>query len=283
MGPGPARAGRGAPRRAHWRTPAAQQAAAPAAGSGPSQGSAPVPVAAGPADAAADDGLAMVRDRPVQAQKRLSEALRAGVDGPKGKQVREALGALADKIQLSPRVVAGDPYSKSYTVASGDVLERIGQRHLVPFELIMRLNGMTTPSLVAGNTIKVIQGGSPWSTEGRWIQAWLGDACIRIYAIGTEANDKTPDGTFLVQRKIRNPPYQPQHKPKSAFRESGAADNPLGTRWIDIGNHYGMHGTIDPTSIGKGASEGCIRLLNKDVEDLFDLVTPGVTKVTIKP
>ena len=57
---------------------------------------------------------------------------------------------------------------------------------------------------------------------------------------------------------------------------------PWAYAWIDIGNHYGLHGTIDPTSIGHAASEGCIRLNNKDVEELFDLVVPGSTKVTIK-
>ena len=243
------------------------------------------PGPAGPGDAAADDGLAMVRDRPVQAQKRLSEALRTGVDGAKRREVRQALLGLADKIQFSNRRLPDDPYEKAYQVVSGDSLIAIGKKHSVPFELIMRVNGMNTPSVAAGQQIKVIQG--PIHVEilkGRKeIQAWLGDVCIRMWGIGIGASNKTPEGTFVVKSKMKNPPYQPQHKTKADFKAGGAPDNPLGTRWIDIGNHYGIHGTIDPSSIGREVSEGCIRLLNKDVEELFDMVVPGGTKVTIKP
>lgn len=241
--------------------------------------------AAGPGEAAADDGLAMMRDRPVQAQKRLSEALRAGIDGPKGAAVREAINSLADKVQLSPQTLPDDPYSKTYQVVSGDALISIGQRFLVPYELVMRVNRMGQPSIAAGQKIKVIQG--PFHVEilksRHELQAWLGDVCVRVYQVGIGSADKTPDGTFVVKSKLKNPPYQPQHKTKADFRAAGAPDNPLGTRWIDIGNHFGIHGTIDPSSIGRNVSEGCIRMHNKEVEELYDLVVMGATKVTIKP
>jgi LysM repeat protein len=258
-------------------TPAAPGLATPGPGM--------APVSAGPGDSAADEGLAMMRDRPVQAQKRLSEALRTGVDGAKGKEVRDALAALADKVQLSTQRLPDDPYEKTYQAASGDSLIGIGKRNLIPFELIMRINRMGAPSITAGQQIKVIQG--PVHVEmlkgKKELQAWLGDVCLRVYPIAIGANNKTPDGTFVVKNKEKNPPYQPQHKTKADFKARGAPDNPLGSRWIDIGNHYGIHGTIDPTSIGRDVSEGCIRMHNKDVEELFDMVVVGASKVTIKP
>jgi len=266
-------------------SPAAPGAAGAQVAAGP--GAAGGMAAAGPGDAAADEGLAMVRGQPVQAQKRLSEALRAGVDGAKGREVREALNALSAKIQLSSQIVPGDAYSKSYTVASGDALEPIGKRFLVPFELVMRVNGMTAHGVAAGQQIKVIQG--PVSVEifkaRKELQAWLGDACIRVYPVAIGAENRTPEGTFLVDDKVKNPPYQPQHKTGSAFKASGAPDNPLGTRWIrfDKAKGLGIHGTIDPTSIGHDVSEGCIRLLPKDVEELYDMVVVKASKVTIRP
>ena len=223
--------------------------------------------------------------RVVQAQLRLSEALRAGVDGPKGKAVREALMSLAGRAQLSTARLPEDKYSQAYQVAKGDSVTRIGQKFLIPKELVMKLNGMTSANLAAGQSIKVIQG--PLNVEiskSRFeLQAWLGDICVRVYPIAIGKTNSTPEGTFVVKNKLVNPPYQPQHKPKSEFRDGGAADNPLGSRWIDIGNHYGIHGTIDPTSIGRDASEGCIRMHNKDVEELYDLVEQGGSKVIIKP
>jgi LysM repeat protein len=258
-------------------TPAAPGLATPGPG--------PAPVSAGAGDSAADEGLAMMRDRPVQAQKRLSEGLRTGVDGAKGKEVRDALAALADKVQLGSQRVPDDPYEKTYQAAKGDSLIGIGKRNLVPFELIKRINRMSADSITEGQQIKVIQG--PVHVEmlkgKKELQAWLGDVCLRVYPIAIGANNKTPDGTFVVKNKEKNPPYQPQHKTKAEFKARGAPDNPLGSRWIDIGNHYGIHGTIDPTSIGRDVSEGCIRMHGKDVEELFDMVVVGASKVTIKP
>jgi len=241
------------------------------------------PAAQEPADS--DEGLAMVSDRPVEAQKRLSEALRAGVDGAKAVQVHEAINRLGAELQFSPQRHRDDKYSKAYQVASGDTLTGIGQRHVIPYELVMRLNRLSSPSIAADQTLKVIQG--PMHVEilkGRHeLRVWLGEACVRVYPVGIGADNSTPDGVFLVRNKIRNPPYQPQHKTRAEFRASGAPDNPLGSRWIDIGNHYGIHGTIEPESIGRNVSEGCIRMHNKDVEELYDMVVVGASKVTIRP
>ena len=246
----------------------------------------PPPVAAGPGEAIADDGLALAASgRIVEAQRRLSEALRAGVDGPKGKAVREALVALADRAQLSSARLPEDPYSKAYEVARGDSVTRIGQKFLITKELLMKLNGLASPGIAAGQQMKVVQG--PVNIEiskGRHeLQAWLGDICVRAYQVGIGKGNSTPEGTFVVKNKMINPPYQPQHKPKSEHRDGGAPDNPLGSRWIDIGNHYGIHGTIDPASIGRDVSEGCIRMHNKEVEELYDLTVQGGSKVTVKP
>jgi len=247
----------------------------------------PAPVPAGPGEAVADEGLALfAAGRIVEAQKRLSEALRAGVRGAKGKAVRDALGRSSERLQFSRQAgVPGDPYSKTYAVASGDMLTTIGQKFLVPYELLMRVNGLTSTVIYADQPLKVLQG--PIHVEilksAYELRVWLGDVCLAVYPVGLGAGNSTPEGTFLVEKKLKNPPYQPQHKPPSEFRPGGHPENPLGTRWIDIGNHYGIHGTIDPASIGGNVSEGCIRMHNRDVEMLYDLLVPGVSKVTIRP
>ncbi len=58
---------------------------------------------------------------------------------------------------------------------------------------------------------------------------------------------------------------------------------PYGTRWLGLSKRgYGIHGTNDPSSIGTAASNGCIRMFNKDVEQLFDITNTG-TVVRILP
>ena len=46
-------------------------------------------------------------------------------------------------------------------------------------------------------------------------------------------------------------------------------------RWISLGEGYGIHGTIEPDSVGKSESRGCVRMHDKDVEIVYDLLTIG--------
>lgn len=81
-------------------------------------------------------------------------------------------------------------------------------------------------------------------------------------AIG-KPSTPTPTGDFTIINKAINP---------------GGA---FGTRWLGLSKpHYGIHGTNEPSSIGKAVSNGCVRMHNKDVEELTRLVSIG-TKVKI--
>ena len=76
--------------------------------------------------------------------------------------------------------------------------------------------------------------------------------------------------------------------PDGVTMERDDPNNPIGERWIglDDGNgkptSYGIHGTIDPSSIGKAHSRGCIRLRNEDVEEVYDFLGVG-SEVVIQP
>ncbi len=112
--------------------------------------------------------------------------------------------------------------------------------------------------------------------------AFVDDGEIQaVYKAATgKAEDLTPEGMFTVTVKAVNPYYR-----KKNIR-GGSPDNPLGSRWIGFnalntdGRVYGIHGTNAPWSIGLYISQGCIRLNNKDVEELYDKVPLG-TKVFI--
>lgn len=94
----------------------------------------------------------------------------------------------------------------------------------------------------------------------------------RVYpaAVGA-ANSPTPSGVYTISSMVPNPTY---YKPGKVVLPGSL--NPLGTRWMGLSlKGYGIHGTNSPRSIGKAASHGCIRLRNKDVEELFELVRPG--------
>jgi hypothetical protein len=75
---------------------------------------------------------------------------------------------------------------------------------------------------------------------------------------------------------IARQPYLPRFM-------AGGPGNPLGARAMYLGSsEYRIHGTNDPTTIGKFVSSGCIRLTNEDVSDLFSRVQLG-SKVVVLP
>ncbi|MFI8576733.1 L,D-transpeptidase [Rossellomorea aquimaris] len=92
----------------------------------------------------------------------------------------------------------------------------------------------------------------------------------------------TPEGLFNVTVKAKNPYYRKKNIP------GGDPRNPLGSRWIGFdakgtdGRIYGIHGTNQPSSIGKFISNGCIRMHNKHVEYLFDQVPVGTKVLVVK-
>jgi lipoprotein-anchoring transpeptidase ErfK/SrfK len=64
---------------------------------------------------------------------------------------------------------------------------------------------------------------------------------------------------------------------------AGGETNPLGARALYLGKTmYRIHGTNQPSTIGKYVSSGCIRLTNEDIQDLFSRVQVG-TRVVVLP
>jgi lipoprotein-anchoring transpeptidase ErfK/SrfK len=101
------------------------------------------------------------------------------------------------------------------------------------------------------------------------------------FQVGTgKTTELTPEGLFNVTVKAKNPYYRKKNIP------GGDPRNPLGTRWIGFdakgtdGRIYGIHGTNQPSSIGKYISNGCIRMLSSQVENLYEKVPIG-TKVYV--
>jgi lipoprotein-anchoring transpeptidase ErfK/SrfK len=95
---------------------------------------------------------------------------------------------------------------------------------------------------------------------------------LRMYAVAVGARvSPSPTGEFKVVSRLSHPTYY-----HSGVVIAPGRDNPLGTRWIGLDRKgYGIHGTNEPSSIGKAASHGCIRLAKADLEQLFDEVQVG--------
>ncbi|MGJ5138424.1 L,D-transpeptidase [Bradyrhizobium oligotrophicum] len=96
--------------------------------------------------------------------------------------------------------------------------------------------------------------------------------------VGSEEKP-TPDGTFKVTSRDADPNYRynPDYefkgvKSRKPFTIKPGPNNPVGAYWIglSVGDGYGIHGTAEPSKVGKSESHGCVRLTNWDVRFLGD-------------
>ena len=116
----------------------------------------------------------------------------------------------------------------------------------------------------------------------------LGDGKAIRYGIGVGRQGFTWSGVKQVARKAEWPDWYPPsemiaRQPYLPRMVAGGPGTPLGARAMYLGGtEYRIHGTNDPTTIGKHVSSGCIRLTNEDVADLYSRVNVG-TNVIVLP
>ena len=107
-----------------------------------------------------------------------------------------------------------------------------------------------------------------------------------MYRVATAKKGFEWKGVNKVSAKTEWPDWRPPvemqaRRPELPSFMAGGPKNPLGARAIYLGSTiYRIHGTNEPSSIGKSASSGCIRMLNDDVRELYQFVKLGV-EVTV--
>ena len=116
----------------------------------------------------------------------------------------------------------------------------------------------------------------------------LGQGRAVRYGVGVGREGFTWSGVQTISRKAEWPDWHPPaemvaRQPYLPRFMAGGPGNPLGARAMYLGSSiYRIHGTNDPSTIGKFVSSGCIRLTNEDVADLFSRVGVG-TRVVVLP
>ena len=128
-------------------------------------------------------------------------------------------------------------------------------------------------------------------TRSRHLYLMLGDGKALSYGIGVGREGFRWKGKAHVGRKAQWPGWTPpaamlKRRPDLPRHMPGGIDNPLGARALYLyqgkkDTLYRIHGTNEPWTIGKAVSSGCIRMLNKDVVDLFTRVPVGARVVVI--
>ena len=145
----------------------------------------------------------------------------------------------------------------------------------------LRRQMVTYPSNEAPGTIII-------DTGHTFLYLTLGHGMAMRYGIGVGRQGFTWSGVETIVRKAEWPDWIPPaqmvaRQPYLPRWVGGGPGNPLGARALYLGNtEYRIHGTNDPSTIGKHVSSGCIRLQNADIIDLYSRVGVG-TKVRVLP
>ncbi len=237
---------------------------------------------------------ALAANDPIKARILLNQAYAPTLPEEVQNQIREKLNQSAKMWLFSLNRFENDPLCGSYKVVSGDNLKAIGRKYGVPYQFIMRINNIRDETkLRANQNIKVINGPFHAMVDKSQcvIDIYLGETFVCSYqiSIGLPGRD-TPTGVWRVRAnsKLINPEWTDPDTGKKFYPDDPL--NPLGERWIGLdgieGNAlnqtgFGIHGTIEPEKIGKPASRGCIRMLNKEVEVLYDMLQEGKSLVKI--
>jgi len=238
----------------------------------------------------------------VEARRLISQVLEghhAGLSRAQVTLIQSTLNQTMDQLLLSRAVDPSDSLVERYRVRRGESLGAIGIRYKVPYSLIMSINGLKRDrDLLADSRIKIPRG--PF-------HAVIGKADYRMdvygmdlsgsrvyvcsYRVGLGADNSTPTGGWIIGRgKIQDPDWRNPQTGRYYPRDD--KDNPIGEHWIPLRGHdvrtrslvgYGIHGTIEPQSIGKQSSMGCVRLLPADVKQVYQILTAGHSTVEIRP
>lgn len=156
------------------------------------------------------------------------------------------------------------PTMNYYVIRRGDTLFTIARIFEISLQALLNANpGINPNSLYEEQIICIPSAPSPVriiiSIGAKTLSLYRQGSFVKAYPVATgKPTTPTPTGTFTIVNKQIDP------------------GGPFGTRWMGLSQpHYGIHGTNNPASIGMAASNGCIRMYNEDVNELFNQVPVG--------
>jgi len=234
----------------------------------------------------------MQRGDHIAARSYLSEAFTQTLDPAQAVLLRAELTRIGNETVFSPRILPNDPFVERYIIQTGDTLGKIAKANNLSSDLLANINEIKNKNRIrAGQTIKVIKG--PFRVVVRkstyTMDVYLGSTFVKHFKVGLGADDSTPTGEWRVATKLTNPTYYPPRGGRIVSADD--PQNPLGERWIGLegvsgealGQHrYGIHGTIEPDTIGQSVSLGCIRMYNEDVADLYTYLVEKHSTVEVR-
>lgn len=192
-------------------------------------------------------------------------------------EVQKKLWDLNIQILFSPLITEEDIV---YEVKAGDSLDAISKKFNTTVELIMKSNNLESANIRPGKRLKISTAKYSVIIDNSQNTLTLksNERIVKVYKVSTGKNNSTPVGTFTIVNKLIDPVWYKA----GAVVLPDSPENILGSRWMGLSiKGYGIHGTTDPGTVGKHITQGCIRLTNTDVEELYTILPRGTEVVII--
>ncbi|HQP91563.1 MAG TPA: L,D-transpeptidase family protein, partial [Candidatus Omnitrophota bacterium] len=227
-------------------------------------------------DALKEAGNLEARGELLPAQELYKKIIMEHASEPKIEDVQKKLEDLNMRIVLSAVNVPGQTAIRE--IKEGDSLSMIADEFHTTSEMIKRQNGLKSDVIRLGQRLRVWTGRfNVLVDKSQNILILKSDSdVVKTFRVSTGKDNITPVGTFKIVNKLKDPSWTHEGQ----LIPAGDKRNILGTRWMgfDIPG-YGIHGTTIPESIGTQATAGCVRMLNNEVELLYDFLPIGTEVV----
>ncbi len=234
---------------------------------------------------AAEDAPRVPPDKPDAASAGVGSA---GTPEPYSASWRAQAGTLT---RGNWKLVSGKEPSNAemvtHTVVSGDSLSKLAVKYHCAADVIQLSNGLKSDRIRVGMKLKVLPG--PWLVEVNKSARMLSvfrmhggkKQLFLAFDVGIGRLGKTPAADFVICARLRHPVW---YAPDGSVFPYGDAGNPLGDYFLKLAvsgkngrplRGFGIHGTRDEAGVTRSRSNGCIRMRNRDVERLYQLLPVG--------
>ncbi|MEA3489983.1 MAG: L,D-transpeptidase family protein [Candidatus Omnitrophota bacterium] len=185
--------------------------------------------------------------------------------------IRSVLEEINMKEMFSP-VITED--SIEYEIQPGDNLYVISKRFNTTVGFLKKLNRLQNDLIRPGQKLKIVVARFSIlidKARNKLVLKKDGEP-LKTYTVSTGKDNSTPVGVFKIEEKMVRPVWYKV----DAVISPDSEEYELGERWMGLSvRGYGIHGTVDESTIGNQITQGCVRMRNSDVIELYDIVPAG--------
>ncbi len=218
------------------------------------------------------------KDELEKATKLYQELIKQFPDFKQISDVEKRLWDVNIKILFSAIVTERD---FTYKVEPGDTLGKIAARYSTTVDLIMRSNNLKNDLIRPGNRLKISAAiyNVIVDKSQNTLTLKQDDEILKVYTVATGKYNSTPTGTFKIVEKLIDPPW---YKQGEGMIPADSPKNVLGSRWLGLSEpKYGIHGCASEKDLGSQVTDGCVRMADPEVQELFTILPRGTEVIIV--